>query len=66
VEARREYEQALGDFEEQRFREAAWRLAGLRAQQSDDGPALVLLSRVVNCMVAEPAPCDTVWVLPSK
>jgi adenylate cyclase len=66
VEARREYEQALADFEQKRFREAAWRLAGLRAQQSDDGPALVLLSRVVNCMVEEPAPCDPVWVLPSK
>jgi adenylate cyclase len=65
-EARREYEQALVDFEEKRFREAARCLAGLGAQQGEDGPALVLLSRVVNCMVEEPAAFDPVWVLPSK
>jgi adenylate cyclase len=64
--ARAEYEQALMEFERQQFREAALRLATLRQQQPDDGPALVLLARAVNCMVEEPAPFDPVWVLPSK
>jgi adenylate cyclase len=64
-EARAEYEQALAEFERQRFREASLRLAGLRGRQ-DDGPALVLLARAVNCMVEVPSPFDPVWVLPGK
>jgi adenylate cyclase len=64
--ARVEYELALAEFERQQFRESALRLAGLRREQLDDGPALVLLSRAVNCMVEEPVSFDPVWVLPSK
>jgi adenylate cyclase len=64
--ARAEYEQALVEFERKQFRESALRLATLRRELPDDGPALVLLSRAVNCMVEEPASFDPVWVLPSK
>ncbi len=64
--ARAEYEQALAEFERQEFRAAALRLAALRGQQPDDGPALVLLARVVNCMVEESGVFDPVWVLPTK
>jgi adenylate cyclase len=66
VRACAEYEQALAEFEERRFQESARRLAELRTRQTDDGPALVLLSRAVNCMVEDPDPFDPVWVLPSK
>jgi adenylate cyclase len=65
-EAVKEYEQALAEFERQQFLEAALRLAALRARQLDDGPALVLLSRAVLCMVEESPSFDPVWVLPSK
>jgi adenylate cyclase len=65
AEARSEYEQALAEFEQQQFRASALRLAGLHTRRPDDGPALVLLSRAVRCMVEGPS-CDPVWVLPSK
>ena len=61
-----EYDLALAEFEGQQFRESALRVAALRARQPGDGPALVLLSRAVNCMVEEPLAFDPVWVLPSK
>jgi adenylate cyclase len=61
-----EYGRALAEFERRLFRESARRLADLRAKQPDDGPALVLLSRAVNCMVEEPDPFDPIWTLPSK
>jgi adenylate cyclase len=60
------YGQALTEFERQQFREAAHRLAALRASRPGDGPALVLLSRAVQCMVEEPNPFDPVWELPTK
>jgi adenylate cyclase len=66
AEAAREYEEALAEFEGKQFQEAAWRLAALRRNQPDDGPALVLLSRAVNCMVEEPAKFDPVWELRTK
>jgi adenylate cyclase len=65
AEAAAEYEQALAELEGKQFGEAAARLAALRARQPDDGPALVLLSRAVSCMV-EPNSFAAVWVLPSK
>ncbi len=68
VRGRDGVEQALAEFESRQFRESSLRLAALRARQPDDGPALVLLSRAVNCMVQEsdPQAFDSVWVLPSK
>jgi adenylate cyclase len=68
AEAVTEYELALAEFERREFREAALRLAALRAHQGEDGPALVLLSRAVQYMVQEPdaQTFDPVWVLPSK
>ena len=35
-------------------------------EHPEDGPALLLLSRAVQCMVEEPDPFDPVWVLPGK
>jgi adenylate cyclase len=64
--AKTEYEQALGEFEHQNLRMAARILGNWRLQQPEDGPALLLLARAVNCMVDEPAPFDPVWVLPGK
>ena len=63
---RKQLQKALVEFERGDFRVSARRLAALLGQQTDDGPALVLLSRAVNCLVAEPDPFDPVWVLPSK
>jgi adenylate cyclase len=66
--ARAEYEQALAEFEGKRFGSAARSLAAWRQQPAGaaDGPALVLLARVVNCMVETPEPFDPVWILPGK
>ncbi len=48
---KREYELALEQFEHQEFRQAARTLGALMPVHPDDGPSLVLMSRVVNCMV---------------
>ena len=61
-----DYEQALAEFERKNFLIAARALGNLRGEYPDDGPALVLLSRAVNCMVDEPDPFDPVWELPGK
>ena len=65
-ERKQDYEQALADFERKNFRITARTLGNLRGEYPDDGPALVLLSRAVNCMVDEPDPFDPVWELPGK
>jgi adenylate cyclase len=65
-EARTEYEKALAMFENRDFRTAARSLADWRARHADDGPALVLLHRAVQCMVEEPDAFDPIWILPDK
>ncbi len=65
-EAKAEYEKALEEFENRRFSAAARILGNWRLEHPGDGPALLLLSRAVQCMVEEPAPFDPVWVLPGK
>ncbi|GIW82930.1 MAG: hypothetical protein KatS3mg105_4737 [Gemmatales bacterium] len=61
-----DYEEALAFFEGQEFRAAARILGGLVTDYREDGPALVLLSRVVNALIEPPEPFDPVWQLPGK
>lgn len=65
-EAFARYEEALGAFDAGNFGTAARLLGNLLAMTPGDGPALVLLSRAVDCMIREPADCSTVWELPGK
>ncbi len=66
AELKAEYEKALGDFENQRFRAAARGLAPLVSEAINDGPSLVLLAQVVPYMVDAPAKFDPAWALPGK
>jgi adenylate cyclase len=62
----RTYESALHEFEERRFDEAARLVGQILAAKADDGPSLVLMSRVLECLVAGPERFDVVWTLPGK
>jgi adenylate cyclase len=59
------YEKALEHFEKTEYREAAALLTRTLTTCPDDGPSLLLLSRVVNAMTAS-GPTDPVWELPGK
>lgn len=59
------YEQALDHFEQAEYRESAALLTRILTTCPDDGPSLLLLSRVVNAMTAG-TPTDPVWELPGK
>jgi adenylate cyclase len=61
----RDYEAALTAFECCEHREALRVIASLYREHPDDGPSLILLSRVTRALV-EPDKCDTVYVLPDK
>jgi adenylate cyclase len=65
-EARIRYEEALQAFENKHFLQAAQILGNWLMPNRSDAPALVLLSRAVQCLVDEPVPFDPVWVLPGK
>jgi len=60
------YETARQAFDAGNFSEAASRLGDLLGRFPQDGPALVLLSRAVDCMLHEPAEFSPVWTLPGK
>lgn len=60
------YEYALAAYERREFGPAARALSDLRFRFPDDGPSLVMLSRVVNGMVEESPNFDPVWKLPGK
>jgi adenylate cyclase len=60
------YEAALDAFERGHFQEAARRLGEVIVQRSTDGPALLLMSRVVECLNQSPGAFDPVWTLPGK
>ena len=62
----REYESALTRFEARDFGGAAQILGNLLPAHQADGPTLVLLSRVVDCLIEEPAVFDPVWRLTGK
>ncbi|HMF19751.1 MAG TPA: hypothetical protein VKE98_21275, partial [Gemmataceae bacterium] len=61
-----EYEEAWRCFEKKAFSQAAHLLTKLLVYHPGDGPSLVLLSRIVQCLVEEPANFDVVWDLPGK
>ena len=61
-----EYERALDEFEDRRFRAAARILAPLVSESVNDGPSLVLLAQAVRHMVEEPEEFDPAWELPGK
>jgi len=60
------YETARRAFDTGNFSEATSRLGDLLGRFPQDGPALVLLSRAVDCMLHEPAAFSPVWTLPGK
>ena len=60
------YEDALAQFENKNFGGATRILGNLLAEHPNDGPAILLLSRAVNCLVEDPNPFDPVWKLPGK
>jgi adenylate cyclase len=59
------YEQALEAFENENFAQATRTLGILQLEIPNDGPSLILLSRVVNAKL-EPSTFSKVWTLPSK
>ena len=63
-ELKQQYEEALALFERKEFRQAAGVLANLVTRHYD-GPALVLLSRAVNCLV-EPSGFNPVFQFAGK
>ncbi len=60
------YEEALENFEAERFRLASRLIGKVLSQSNDDGPSLVLLSRAVECWETPPNPFSPVWNLPAK
>jgi adenylate cyclase len=60
------YEQALDEFTRGEFRQTCRILGSVIRDHPDDGPALILLSRAVNCLVEEPTDFDPVMVLSGK
>ena len=64
---REQYELALSKFEQADFTAAAQALGGLALEFPDDGPSVLLLSRVVNCLLAgETDDFSPVWELAAK
>lgn len=63
---REKYEQALGHFEKGENQQASAILGDLLVKQPEDGPSLLLMSRVVDAMLSPQAAAEPVWDLPSK
>ncbi|HUG17759.1 MAG TPA: adenylate/guanylate cyclase domain-containing protein, partial [Planctomycetaceae bacterium] len=68
IDLDREYEGALSAFENREFRVAASMLGNLLLAHPNDGPSLLLMSRVVNELIDDrpSAEFDPVWRLPGK
>jgi adenylate cyclase len=60
------YEAALDEFGRRNFRQAAKILGNVLDEHPDDGPSVVLLSRVVDQLVNPSPAFDPVWDLPGK
>jgi adenylate cyclase len=60
------YDDARSAFDEGRFNAAARALGDVLARFPGDGPSLMLLSRAVDNMLAEPEDFSPVWQLPGK
>jgi len=61
-----EYEKALVEFEKKEFPASLATLGNLLVECPDDGPALLLMERVVEAMSNEGHNFDPVWKLPGK
>jgi adenylate cyclase len=66
TEVKEFYEQALAEFEQGNFRSAARLLAPLVAEHREDGPAMVLMLRVIRALVEQTSAFDPTWELPGK
>ncbi|HEU5117714.1 MAG TPA: adenylate/guanylate cyclase domain-containing protein, partial [Isosphaeraceae bacterium] len=62
---RRDYESALANFESRSFLESARTLGDLLPEHPEDGPSLILMSRVVNAMV-DPETFSRVFLPPGS
>jgi hypothetical protein len=60
------YERALTEFESGRFDDAARVLGQILTLRANDGPSLVLMSRILTCLIEGPSKFDAVWTLPGK
>ncbi len=60
------YESVLERFDQQHYREAVDELGKLLRSSPDDGPTLILLSRVVDAMMNGPAESHPVWEFDRK
>lgn len=63
---RADYEEALAAFEAAQFGEAARVLSNLLGKYPGDGPALVLMGRIIGGLLEGPVPGHPVWELPGK
>jgi adenylate cyclase len=63
---KQQYEKALAEFERQQFRVAASLLGQLLVDFPDDGPSLMLMSRVINRLLEAAGSFDPVWELAGK
>lgn len=63
---RARYETALAHFENEAFQQASAVLGQLLVDYPDDGPSLMLMSRVVGAMLAHDDCFDPVWTLKGK
>ena len=61
-----QYEEALSLFERENLPQATSILSDILRTQPDDGPTLLLLSRAVNCLLAQDKPFNPVFDLPGK
>ncbi len=66
AELKKGYEDALERFENKDFQQAARFLGKLLSEHPHDGPALVLMSRTIQCLPESPDDFDPVWQLPGK
>ena len=66
VDVQADYERALQEFERGRFEQAAQILGQVFALRPKDGPALLLMSRAITCLVEQPVHFDPVWIPPGK
>lgn len=68
AELKEVYETALVEFERERFRSAIGRLGKIleRIDEQEDGPALLLLSRIIHILAKPPTTFDPVWVPDGK
>lgn len=60
------YQKSLDEFEAADFHQASATLSDVLLASPDDGPSLILMSRIVDAMLKEGAEFSPVWTLPGK